>query len=329
MKLYNYYYHGLQNPKLLPSILENGLLSRSYLKKKNIDKFSSSKDFLGNEGTNGLETICVCSYKTLSYYLFSFPNISLIIKKDDKYKIKIGGLEGEYLIEDKIPKENIIAIGIRVSKLDYYNKITYNYISSLKENLNYIKQYKLPIIDLETGLEIKEKDLSNMFDYLKLNKKANIIIAGPIFSGKKDIIKELKYLGYEMYISNDITTKEEFIKRYKAERNNKNILIFQNSLLDYKKNFSLVEWNNILNELKINEKDLINNYDLVIHLYSMVNKYKNIYNKNIPKSINAILKEDEKIHKIWRKNNNYFKVLPKDEISEKLKEVIKIIENFA
>lgn len=323
-----YYYHGLQNVSLLPSILKNGLLSRSFLLKQNNDIFSSSKDFLDNEGTNGLETICVCSYKTLSYYLFSLPNISLIIKKDDKYKIKSGGLEGEYLIEDNVPKENIIGIGIRYLKPETYNKSVYNYILSLNDNLKYIKQYNLPIINLETGLEITEDELNNMFDYLKIDKNINILLVGPIFSGKKDIIKKLEAFGYKIYNSNIIITKEQFIDRYHDEKNNKKVLIFQDSLLDYKNNFTIEEWNNILYELNIKEKDLINNYDLVIHLCSMVNKYKNIYDKNLPKPIKTILNSDEKIDKMWHKNKNYFKVLQKDDITDKLKEVTKIIENF-
>lgn len=323
-----YYYHGLQNVELLPSILKNGLFSRSFLLKNNNDKFSSSKDFLGNEGSNGLETICVCAYKTLSYDLFVLPNISLIIKKDDKYKISSGGLEGEYLIEDTIPKENIMAIGIRYLKPERYNKRVYNYILSLKENMKYIKQDNLPIVSLETGLEIKEEELNRMFDYLKLDKNINILLVGTIFSGKKDIIKGLELLGYKRYNNKDIITKEQFINRYNDEKNNKSVLIFQDSLLDYKKNFTREEWNNILDELKIKEKDLINNYDLVIHLCSMVNKYKNIYDNNLPKSIKSILNKEEKLDKMWYKNKNYFKVLQKDEIVDKLNEVIKIIENF-
>lgn len=324
----NNYYHGLQNPYLLPTILENGLLSRSYLKKNNNDIFSSSKDFLYDEGTNGLETICVCLYKSLSYYLFSLPNISLIIKKEKNYKIKNGELDGEVLIQDRIPKENIVGIGIRYLNLEYYNKSVYTYILSLKENMKCIKKHNLPIINLETGLEISEKELNSMFEYLNTDKKINILFVGPTFSGKKDIIRELESLGYKKYNNDNIINKEQFIKRYNDEKNNRNVLIFQDSLLDYKKNFTIEDWNNILNELKIKEKDLICNYNLVIHLYSMVNKYKNIYNKELPNSIKTILKIDEKLDKIWNKNSNYFKVLPKDEISEKLKEVIKIIENI-
>lgn len=323
-----YYYHGLQNTNLLPRILKNGLHSRSVLLKEHSDEFSSSKDFLNNEGTNGLETICVCSYKSLSYYLFALPNISLIIKKDDKYKIKSGGLAGEYLIEKTIPKENIIGVGIRYLKPDTYNKSVYNYISSLKENMKYIKQYNLPIINLETELEIAEEELNRMFDYLKLDKNINILLVGAMFSGKKAIIKELESLGYKIYTSNNIVTKEQFIDRYKDEKNNRNVLIFQDSLLDYKKNFTIEKWNNILEELKIKEKDLINNYDVVIHLCSVVNKYKNIYDKNIPKAIKVILNHDEKLDKMWHRNKNYIKVLPKDEIADKLKDVIKIIESF-
>ena len=330
MKLNDYYFHGLQNINVLKSIIKDGLLSREELRKKSKDTFSSSKDFISDEGTNGFNTICVCTYKSLSYYLFSLPNISLIIEKDSNYDIEAGGLDGEYLIKNKIPKEKIKAIGIRLYSSNKYNKKLYDYILDIKNNINYIKKY--PIINIENGTLVEDKDLNKLFEYLNINKSINILIEGTVFSGKKDIINELgkKYKIYEkddLLISDKFEYKKKmFIKRYNNELNNKDIVIYKDSLLDYKKLFNKEEWNSILKELNTNEKELCN-YDIIIHLYSMVNKYKYIYDK-MPKELDNICLEDERIDKKWNKNSNYYRIYAKDSIREKLDEVIKVIEKY-
>ncbi len=323
MKLSNYYLHGLQNPDLLKIILEKGLLSRNELIKEAKDIFSSSKDFINNEGTNGFNDICVCTYKSLSYYLFSLPNISLLIDKNDNYQIEKGGLDGEYLIKNKIPKENIKALALRLPDTSRYNKRIYEYISTIKNNLTIISKYK--IVNIENSKEISTKELAKLLEYLKIKKSINILIEGPIFSGKKEIINVLSK-DYKIY-EKEVTNKETFIKRYKDEIRNDNIVIYKNSLIAYKNLFTKEEWLNILTELNIKERDLINNYDVNIHLYSMANKYKNIYTK-MPKAVNDICREDKRIDNIWKNNNNYYSVYAKDSINNKIEEVLEILNEY-
>ena len=326
MERNNYYYHGLQNPSKLSNILEEGILSRDYQRRLNKDNFSSANDFLEDEGTNGLNTICVCEYNTLSYYLFAVPNITLIIKKDDSYKITHGGLEGEILIENMIPKEDIIGIGIRKLSSEEYNPSIYKYILDINDNLKY---FNLPIYDLDTGTEVTLKELLELFSYLTKNKNLNVLLLGPIFSGTRDITKELlkhNVIKYESKIMDD--KKEEFIERYNDERNNQNITLYNDSLLDYKKEFTKEEWSKLLKELNTTESKLKDNYDIVIHLYSFVSKYKKIYGKDLPKEIKEILKKDENIDKEWGKHDNYYTIMPKENIKDKLKEVIDILKDF-
>ena len=333
MKLSNYYYHGLQNPQVFSSILEKGILSRNYLRKIEQDHFSSAKDFLDKEGTNGLDKICVCEYKSMSYYLFAYPNITLIIKKDPLYKIESGSLEGEYLIEDYIPAENIMGIGIRLVKNN--TKEIAEYIKTVKEIK---KKTSLPFYNLENGKRIEEQDFSDMYKKLEKSPRRNILLIGPSFSGIKEITKELEKNNFIQIYSSEIQKmnntdsfekkSKKFMKRYKEEKEAGKKTLYNDSIIDYKKYFTKEEWNRLLEELKITEKELKKNYDVVIHVYSFVYNYRNLFDKKIPNPIKTLLKMDEQIEKIWKKENHYYEVLPKESINEKLEEVKKIINQY-
>ena len=113
--------------------------------------------------------------------------------------------------------------------------------------------------------------------YILDNKNLNVLLLGPIFSGTRDITKELlkhNVIKYESKIMDD--KKEEFIERYNDERNNQNITLYNDSLLDYKKEFTKEEWSKLLKELNTTESKLKDNYDIVIHLYSFVSVLKNL-----------------------------------------------------
>jgi len=329
INLNDYYYHGLQNPSILNSILKNGIYSRNMQKKLNIDNYSSSKDFLTDEGINGMDYICVAAYNTISFYMFSVSNITLIVKKQKGLK---GYLEGEYLIKDEI--KDIVGIGIIRKNLSYirYNIDIYNYINSIKENYSLIKNYN--VYDLDTGESISYKEIEDSFNYLNKPKNLNILILYNQISGYKEVVSKLNYQIYDSNInglSKDMPfnkKKDLLIKRINDENNYDINIIYIDSILDYKKFFSRQEWIKVLQELNLTEETIKSNYSIVMHFYTRLIYYKKIYPYNIPSKVKKICNKDIKNNNIWKNHNYYYEILPTEDIQSKIDNVFNILDKW-
>lgn len=334
--LEDYYYHGLINHQNILSIFNYGILSRRQQRKEKFDNFSSNKDFLEDTGSNGLDYVSISKYDTLSFYIYSLPNITIILNKNVDIMIKENLIDGEFLVKDKIDKEKIIGIGCLKEKLSLqkYSKQALEYIFAIK----YIYDIKkdIPIYDLKTGNLIDKNTIETSFKCLKIKKDIKILLISNKYSGQKNVIDSiLNDYGISVYNlkfgikkeDNYIKKKKQFIKLYDEIKNTSGTLLFTASLLDYKPLFLDFEWKKLLKTLNITENMIKKEYDVVIHLNTMLFNYKKYYDKP-PKLLNDIYKQDIYINKMWNKHKNYYEIRSKDSIIEKINEVKKILDIF-
>ena len=137
-----------------------------------------------------------------------------------------------------------------------------------------------------------------------------IVLTGGPCSGKSTALSNIKEtlenLGYNVFIVNEAVTelinngikpfgenaismydfqkyvidyqlKQERITRFKASFSKNSIMILDRGVMDGKAYISNQEWYKLLDEMHLNENDLLNRYDEIIHLVSIACDKKELY----------------------------------------------------
>ena len=191
-----------------------------------------------------------------------------------------------------------------------------------------------------------------------------IVLTGGPSAGKSSSLNTIKdyYInkGYVVYIVNESATElmnsgiipdgnnismiyfQDILLRYQLYKedlinsiinyNNcaKNIvIIYDRGLLDGKAYINDFEFNNLLKKYNLSEFDLLNRYDLVIHLETGAkSKYYRLDNNSARReNVTEAVEKDNLIYNAWINHNNLVKVECYDDFNEKQKEIIRLCDD--
>lgn len=124
--------------------------------------------------------------------------------------------------------------------------------------------------------------------------------------------------------------KESLIENVAIEyKTNKDIvIIYDRGINDYKAYIGQKDYDELLSKYKLEEKDILNRYDLVIHLETAAKNidYTTENNKARSEDKKEAIELDEKTFKAWSNHNNLIKISAYDNFLDKQKEIISVIE---
>lgn len=151
-----------------------------------------------------------------------------------------------------------------------------------------------------------------------------------IKSGIGPNINGLNLLTFQRYILKYQLFKEKIVEEVAFDNNNEKdiVIIYDRGVIDNKAYITENEFLDLLNEFNLNEKELINKYDLVIHLETGAKGkfYRTDNNCARCESIEEAIKRDARTYEVWSKHNNLVKVKCYEEFVDKQKEIIRICE---
>lgn len=152
-----------------------------------------------------------------------------------------------------------------------------------------------------------------------------------IKSGIGPNISGLSLLAFQKYILKYQLFKENLIEKVALDENTEKdiVIIYDRGVIDNKAYITNNEFLDLLNEFNLNEEDLINKYDLVIHLETGAKGkfYRTDNNSARCESIEEAIKRDTRTYEVWSKHNNLVKVKCYEEFVDKQNEIIRICEN--
>ena len=188
-----------------------------------------------------------------------------------------------------------------------------------------------------------------------------IVLTGGPSAGKSSSLETIRdYFtnkGYIVYIVNESATElmisgvipnknnlsmiefQDIVLRYQLYKENlidsiadnsydekEAIIIYDRGLLDNKTFIKDTEFYNLLNKYSLNEFDLLNRYDLVIHLETGAkSKFYRTDNNNVRKeSKEEAIEKDNQTFDAWKSHNNLVRIKCYDDFNEKQKEIIRV-----
>lgn len=106
------------------------------------------------------------------------------------------------------------------------------------------------------------------------------------------------------------------------------VIIYDREIIDFKAYVSNEDFYNLLNKYNLSELDILNKFDLVIHLETAANgkDYTNLNNKARSETEKEAIDLDNKVYEAWKKHNNLIKIRCYDNFIDKQKEIIRICE---
>lgn len=138
---------------------------------------------------------------------------------------------------------------------------------------------------------------------------------------------ENEVLNLQLYKENRY---KDFLKNYRDDE--KIIILYDRGTVDVKAYLGDVNYNKMLEENNLKHEDLLNEYDLVVHMITvaadMENRYSNSNNTARFEDSQEAIDVDNKISKAWQGHHN-LKVVPVCEtLEEKIEKTIKIVDDL-
>lgn len=151
----------------------------------------------------------------------------------------------------------------------------------------------------------------------------------------KSGVKPFGVNAFDLYYFQDILLSYQLAKEKIIDEivynssDDKIVIIYDRGTIDNKAYIGQKRFDNLLEKYNLNEVDLLNKYDLVIHLETGA-KINNYNKDNVARSESEedALVLDTKTYDAWKYHNNLIKVKSRDNFIEKQEEIIKIIEDF-
>ena len=173
------------------------------------------------------------------------------------------------------------------------------------------------------------KDYLNNLGYLVLiiNESATELISGGIKPFGDDSISMIEFqdivLRYQLYKERLVM---ETANKYYSDRNI--VLIYDRGMVDYKAYIGDIEYYRLLDKYNLVEEDILDNFDLVIHLETAAKSkdYTNENNNARSESISEAIELDNKIFDSWKKHKNIYKIESNDDFLSKQNEIINVIK---
>lgn len=173
------------------------------------------------------------------------------------------------------------------------------------------------------------KDYLNNLGYLVLiiNESATELISGGIKPFGDDSISMIEFqdivLRYQLYKERLVM---ETANKYYSDRDI--VLIYDRGMVDYKAYIGDMEYYRLLDKYNLVEEDILDNFDLVIHLETAAKSkdYTNENNNARSESISEAIELDNKIFDSWKKHKNIYKIESNDDFLSKQNEIINVIK---
>lgn len=180
-----------------------------------------------------------------------------------------------------------------------------------------------------SSLEFIHKHLTNLgYVVLIVNESATELINSGI---KPFGENKLKMVDFQDVILRYQLFKENLIEDTAINFMDKDIVIlYDRGVMDNKAYINDYEFECLLKKYNLKEFDLINRYDLVIHLETGAKSkyYVTKNNKARYESISEAIELDNRTYKAWINHNNLYKVKCNDDFKEKQREIIIICDEF-
>lgn len=159
---------------------------------------------------------------------------------------------------------------------------------------------------------------------------ARTFLEGGINANPKDREYTLKF---QNFILKEQLAREEYTEEFAKMINNsqKTIIIYDRAIMDNRAYLeSQEDFEFLLRQYNLSEKDVINRYDLVIHLVSLATTDKNAYIKDDERteSPDEAKERDEKTGKAWLLHRNMKIIMPTRTIEEKEEITMSHISDF-
>lgn len=199
--------------------------------------------------------------------------------------------------------------------------------------------------------------------------KAKIVLTGGPCAGKTTTIakikEDLENLGYHVLLLNECATEiinlgirpfgdpkvdvYDFqneilnLQVFKEKRlidivsklpdDTKCILLSDRGVIDNKAYLGTEKFNKLLEENNLVEEEVLNQYDMVIHLVTVATNNENKYNNSANSArfeddIDEVIDLDKRTNEAWSKHKNLKVVEATNTIDEKIEKVINIIHDF-
>ncbi len=199
--------------------------------------------------------------------------------------------------------------------------------------------------------------------------KAKIVLTGGPCAGKTTTIakikEDLENLGYHVLLLNECATEiislgirpfgdskvdvYDFqneilnLQVFKEKRlidivsklpdDTKCILLSDRGVIDNKAYLGTEKFNKLLEENNLVEEEVLNQYDMVIHLVTVATNNENKYNNSTNSArfeddIDEVIDLDKRTNEAWSKHKNLKVVEATNTIDEKIEKVINIIHDF-
>lgn len=178
-----------------------------------------------------------------------------------------------------------------------------------------------------SSLELIHKHLTNLgYVVLIVNESATELINSGI---KPFGENKLRMIDFQDVILRYQLFKENLFEETANQYMDKDIVIlYDRGVMDNKAYITDDEFSSLLKKYNLKEFDLINRYDLVIHLETGAKKnfYNTENNKARYDSIEEAIKLDDRTYYVWSKHKNLYKINCNDIFEEKQKEIINVID---
>lgn len=178
-----------------------------------------------------------------------------------------------------------------------------------------------------SSLELIHKHLTNLgYVVLIVNESATELIN----SGIKPIGEnKLRMIDFQDVILRYQLFKENLFEETANNYMDKDIVIlYDRGVMDNKAYITDDEFSALLKKYNLNELDLVNRYDVVIHLETGAKKnfYDTENNKARYDSIEEAIKLDDRTYYAWSNHKNLYKIKCNDIFEEKQREIINVID---
>lgn len=177
--------------------------------------------------------------------------------------------------------------------------------------------------------EIRKKFENENYVVLNINETATEIMQMGI---KPFGDNSISMYEFQKYVFSEQLQNEQMLEKYIKENSNKNIIaLYDRCIIDNKSYVSTDEFNKLMNEFNINEKEYINRFDLFIHMVSAAigtNEYTLSNNEARSESKIEAKEKDDKIKECYKDVPNHFIADNSTDFNDKVDKVINLIENI-
>ena len=187
-----------------------------------------------------------------------------------------------------------------------------------------------PCAGKSSSLELIKNYISDLgYLVLVINESATELINSGIKPFGNDSVSMSEFqeivLNYQLYKEKLVLDTIE--KYYKGREI---VILYDRGIVDYKAYVGEEEYIKLLNKYSLNERDILDGFDLVIFLETAAKSSGYMLENNNARSENSneAIDLDNKLYDAWKIHKNFYKIKSNYDFSIKQNEIIKIVSEF-